>query len=83
ISQIERGQRMPTIRELCALSLIYGRSFESLYAEILKEVRKDLRENLATMPAEPKEWPAIERRRKSLDRLARRLLEEDDRYHVS
>ncbi|WP_094035896.1 hypothetical protein [Antarctobacter heliothermus] len=35
ISQIKRGQRMPTIRELCALSLIYGRYFQSLYAEVL------------------------------------------------
>ncbi|MBT52780.1 MAG: hypothetical protein CMF72_05180 [Mameliella sp.] len=82
ISQIERGQRMPTIRELCALSLIYGRSFESLYAEVLREVRRDLGEKLAEMPEEPKGWPGSMRRRKTLERLAGRLLEESGPDHV-
>ncbi|WP_323771751.1 helix-turn-helix transcriptional regulator [Antarctobacter sp.] len=82
ISQIERGQRMPTIRELCALSLIYGRSFESLYVEVLREVREDLRDKLASMPTEPKDWPAAARRQQTVERLARRLLEETDPDHV-
>jgi transcriptional regulator with XRE-family HTH domain len=81
ISQIERGQRMPTIRELCALSLIHGRSFESLYGEILREVRSDLTANLATMPGEPRDWPAAARRQRTLERLGRRLLEETDPGH--
>jgi transcriptional regulator with XRE-family HTH domain len=83
ISQIERGQRMPTIRELCALSLIYGRSFESLYAEVLREVRRDLGETLADMPEEPKDWSVAARRQKTLERLAHRLLEESDPYHAA
>lgn len=81
ISQIERGQRLPTVRELCALSLIYGRSFECLYADLLRDVRKDLMEQLGSMPHAPKDWPADQVRQRTLERLARRLLEETDLGH--
>lgn len=81
ISQLERGQRPPTLRELCALSLIYGRSFDSLYADLLREVRDDLMEQLGSMPNAPKDWPAGQVRQRTLERLAQRLLEEADAGH--
>ena len=83
VSQIERGQRLPTLRELCSLSLIYGRSFECLYAELFRQVRKDLMEQLGNMPDAPKDWLATKSRQRSLERLARRLLEETDLRHGS
>jgi transcriptional regulator with XRE-family HTH domain len=76
ISQIELGQRVPTIKELCSLSLIYGRSFESFYTDTLHQVRKDLVRKLKSMPAEPKGWPGSFARRRTLERLAGRLEEE-------
>jgi transcriptional regulator with XRE-family HTH domain len=76
ISQIERGQRLPTIRELVSLSLIYGKSFDGLYAEILKDVRRDLVDNLGTVPSAPKGWARTDARTQTLSKLARRLEEE-------
>ncbi|MEW9920373.1 helix-turn-helix transcriptional regulator [Marimonas sp. MJW-29] len=81
ISQLERGQRLPTLRELCSLSLIYGRSFECLYADLLRDVRKVLTEQLGSMPEAPKGWPAEQARQRTLERLARRLREESDASH--
>ncbi|WP_197917297.1 helix-turn-helix domain-containing protein [Thiosulfatihalobacter marinus] len=76
ISQIELGQRVPTVSELCSLSLIYGRSFDSFYADTLRKVRKDLASKLKSMPSEPKGWPGSFARRRTLARLTSRLEEE-------
>ena len=76
ISQLELGAQMPTIREICSLSLIYGRSFESLWGEMLAQVRRDLGTNLETLPGRTSDRPEHFNRTKSLERLAQRLLEE-------
>ena len=76
ISKLERGERPPTIREICALSLVYGRSFESLFGEMFAQVRKDLSQNLETLPEPEKRRPGGFNRSKTLEGLAERLLEE-------
>ncbi len=68
ISQIELGARLPTIREMCILSLIYERSFESFYRVMLKEARKTLSTRLISLPSHPAE---NQRRRRTLNRLAK------------
>lgn len=50
IAKLESGRRPPNIGELAALALIYGRSFESLFADVIVEVQGELRNNLATIP---------------------------------
>jgi len=82
MSQIERGQRLPSIREVCALSLIYGRSFESLFGEVFRQVRKDLAENLESLPVPKKNWPGGYNRSSTLDALAQRLSEESQFNHA-
>ena len=77
ISQTENGKRMPTIREICTLSLVYGRSFESLFAGIFADARGDLQERLATMPEAPKHWLGRHNRQHTLGRLADRLHDTD------
>ncbi|MEP3300283.1 MAG: helix-turn-helix transcriptional regulator [Pseudoruegeria sp.] len=52
LSQIELGERMPSIKELISMSLLFGRSFDSLYADLLAEVRVELTDKLQTMPDE-------------------------------
>ena len=42
ISNLERGRQRPTVQDICMLSMIYGRSFESLFSGIFDEVRADL-----------------------------------------
>lgn len=76
ISQIELGQRVPSVKEMCSLSLIYGRSFDSFYADALRQARKDLVRRLKSMPAEPRGWAGSFARRRTLQRLAGRLEEE-------
>ncbi len=76
ISLIECGQRLPTICELCALSLIYGRSFESFYGDLLGQVRTALADRLRAMPDAPKGWPGSLARRHTLERLTERLAAE-------
>ena len=74
-SQIETGKRVPTVREICTLSLIYGRSFESLFSGIFRDARCDLHERLTTIPDAPQRWPARGNRQHCLSTLAERLLE--------
>lgn len=42
ISNLETGRQRPSVRDICTLSMIYGRSFESLFSGIFDEVRADL-----------------------------------------
>ncbi len=78
ICQLETGKRLPTIKEISALSLIYGRSFETLFAPVFTEVRKELAENLLTIPEPGNDWLGSEDREHTLDALARRLDDESN-----
>lgn len=42
ISNLERGHQRPSVKDICTLSMIYGRSFETLFAGIFSEVRAEL-----------------------------------------
>ena len=74
--QFEAGHRCPTLKEICALSLIFGRSFESLYREIFKDVRRELVDNLATLPQNRSSSASTFNRSNTLEALAARLSEE-------
>ena len=50
VSDLERGLKLPTVTEIVTLSLIYGRSFESLYAAEMLGARRDLKKRLRTLP---------------------------------
>lgn len=76
ISQLETGRDLPTISEICCLSLIYGRSFESLFSSVFSEARKQLSEQLATIPRSKKSWIERFNRHNTLSRLAARLNED-------
>ena len=73
LSQLEHGRRLPTLTEICTLSLIYGRSFESLFAGIMEAARHDLLERLRTLPTTVRRCAATLNREASLARLERRL----------
>ncbi|MEM7172290.1 MAG: helix-turn-helix transcriptional regulator [Pseudomonadota bacterium] len=81
ISLLENGKAMPSVSQICRLSLIYGRSFESLFAGILEEAREGLREQITYMPDAPKRWLGNFNRENTLRALAHRLTDEiDDNY---
>ena len=82
ICQLENGTRLPTIMEISALSLIYGRSFESLFGPIFSEIRKELGENLLTLPKPGNDWMGAIDRESTLDALARSLDDETNLSYV-
>lgn len=51
ISNLETGRQRPSVRDICTLSMIYGRSFESLFSGIFDEVRADLAMRLPDVSA--------------------------------
>jgi len=83
IKQLETGARLPTLSEICTLSLIFGRSFESLFTELFIEIRNNLSERLGALPSAKGKSARTFNREGTLDILAERLLEETGpRYDV-
>jgi transcriptional regulator with XRE-family HTH domain len=80
VSELERGRQLPTLRQIVTLSLIYGRSFESLFAELMRTARVDLQERIVHMPAGVRSYVGTFNRDASIERLARRLADELDAY---
>jgi transcriptional regulator with XRE-family HTH domain len=73
ISLMEHGKAMPSVRDICTLSLVYGKSFESLFAAIMADAYASLSERLASMPECPKQWLPKFNRQNTLNSLAFRL----------
>lgn len=78
LSQLERGKRLPTVTEICTLSLVFGRSFESLFAVVMRDARVALRRRLAHMPKNTRHCDATANRAATLKRIERRLAAELD-----
>ena len=76
LSTLEHGGRLPTVNQICTLSLIYGRSFESLFAEIMGTARVDLLRRLETLPTTARKCSATVNRETTLTRLHHRLQDE-------
>ena len=73
ISNLERGRQHPTVRDICTLSMIYGRTFESLFAGIFDEVRADLAMHLPTLPEPNPHYKRRLSREKTLQELEERI----------
>ena len=73
ISQTETGKRTPTITELCKLSLIYGRNFESLFLGIMRDARNDLFAKIVSIPDAPLNARGSFNREKTLEAMMQRL----------
>lgn len=80
IAKLEKGVRTPTIHEICTLSLLYGRSFETLFGGIFKDVRTQLAERINTLPSSSGTVCLRINRQSTLNRLARRL---EDEQHLT
>jgi transcriptional regulator with XRE-family HTH domain len=76
LSYLENGRRRPSLIQVCTLSLIFGRSFESLFGEIMDQARRDIIERLKSIPARVRRCAATLNRETTLTRLEHRLLAE-------
>ncbi len=73
VSNLEAGKCIPTVPEICALSVIYGRSFESLFSEILEDARRTIRERLVEMPVSRSRFMGSFNRTKTIEALQKHL----------
>lgn len=80
VSDLERGRKLPTVPQIVTLSLIYGRSFESLFAAVMAEARQKLTTRLGGMPTDTRAFVGTLNRTASLDRLRRRLAAEAEAH---
>ena len=77
VCSLETGRRRPTLTQIVTLSVIYGRSFESYFAETITAAEAALRERIITLPAAPSQLATTFNRTSSIDRLARRLADSE------
>ncbi len=80
LAKFERGRRLPNLVEIVTLSLIFGRSFESLFGPVMQEARIALRQRLPFVPTNTRCCVATANREATLERLDRRLAAEIEAY---
>ncbi|MGC9417820.1 MAG: helix-turn-helix transcriptional regulator [Rhodovulum sp.] len=78
VSDLETGKQCPNLEQIVELSLIYGRSFEAFFAELMAERKLALRDRLASLPEPGKTTAYTFNRESSLARLRQRLNEPPD-----
>lgn len=77
ISKLESGKTAPSLREVLALSVLYGRTFECLYGSMMQDIRHTLMAKIETLPDGPAKGSDAERRGRMLENLWQRLLIEN------
>lgn len=80
IGQLEQAKRKPTLPQIVTLSVIYGRSFESLFSAEMRASEAALRQRIVRMPEGTRNHTATFNREASIERLAQRLATESNEY---
>lgn len=78
LSVLEAGKRLPTLTEIVTLSVIYGRSFEALFSELMATVRRALKMRIDDLTETVRPNSATRNRDATLDRLRRELSNVDE-----
>jgi transcriptional regulator with XRE-family HTH domain len=73
VSDLEQGRTLPSLAEIVSLSLIFGRSFESLFADLLLSAKSEIGGRLTALPAMVRSYVGTFNRDASLTKLERRL----------
>lgn len=79
VSNLESGERCPSFEQVVTLSLIYGRSFESHYAEVMKVACGSLQVRIFSLPKPVRTSAGTFNRSSSIERLAQRLADHQAR----
>ena len=81
VSELERGVRQPSVRQVCELSLVFGRSFHCLFTEHTDAAKAALATRIARVPKRERPHLAMFNRAYALRRLRQRLdLESPNEY---
>ena len=75
---LEFGRRLPSLPQICELSLVYGRSFESLFGELMTDGKARLRRQLPSLPQSVRSHVGTFNRSASLKRLERRISQSEE-----
>lgn len=78
VSRLENGKAQLGIHEIAALTLVYGKPFEGLFAEALDEIAEALPERMSNMPACQDGWLGRFNRENTLSNITNRLLGEPE-----
>lgn len=73
VCRLETGVSQPSVREICMLSMIYGRSFESLFSGIFEDIRGDISLNILTLREPSPDYKRRLNRERTLQKLEDRL----------
>ena len=79
LTRLEHGETLPGLKDILFLGLIFGKTFESLFAYLLNEARGLLATRLETLPDAPKQWTGARNRQQTLNRIAANLAEHHHR----
>jgi transcriptional regulator with XRE-family HTH domain len=80
VSDLEQGRTLPSLAEVVSLSLIFGRSFESLFADLLLSAKSEIGGRITTLPALVRSYVGTFNRDASLKKLERRLVADPPEY---
>lgn len=80
VSDLEQGRKLPTLMETVTLSLIFGRSFESLFSMIMRKARRDLKKRVRKLPKDTRDFAGTFNRASSIERLSDRLTAEEKEH---
>ena len=76
VSDLELGRERPTLSEIIMLSVIYGRSFESFFNQVMAECEEGLNARLAGLPATRNQTAGTFNRSSSIEKLRKRLTDQ-------
>jgi len=72
-SDLERGEKPPSVQQVCQFMLIFGRNFRSLFEEIVAAIKPDLQVRLESFPSKIRPRIAAGNRAHSIRQLGQRL----------
>lgn len=73
VSALERGRALPTLQQICSLSLIFGRSFETLFGQVMDGTKQSISKRMTALPSKVRSYVGTFNREASLQKLERRL----------
>jgi transcriptional regulator with XRE-family HTH domain len=80
VSDLEHGRTIPSLAETVTLSLIFGRSFESLFADLLLSAKTEIGGRITALPSLVRSYVGTFNRDASLKKLERRLAANPPEY---
>ncbi len=80
VSALERGRALPTLQQICSLSLIFGRSFEALFAQIMATTKQGISRRIKNLPGTVRSCMGTFNREATLQKLERRLQAQPEGY---